>query len=157
MASIRIFSKGSEPQSAIREKKFDCPSETLKLTIQTKIGKPIGNDTFISTVRSLTSDGLLYRVNLSTCYVLDIKNELPCFSQIKYIIMTEGEWYLCLKAYIPVRFLENAHAYEVECQPSWIVVLPQELLDTHAHRIYRKNAKTFAYSLFSLTLYQSDL
>ena len=43
-----------------------------------------------------------------------------------------------MKAYIPVRFLENAHAYEVECQPSWIVVLPQELLDTHAHRIYRK-------------------
>lgn len=97
-------------------------------------------------------DGLLYKISSSTCYILDFINELPCFAQIKYMVLVEGNWYLCLKVYFPIEFVENAHAYEVECQPSWIVVLPQELSDSHKHRMYRRNAKTFAYMVFCVML-----
>ncbi len=63
LASTQFFSRGSEPHSVIKEIKFDRLPQTLKLTIQEKIGKSVKGGTLISTVRSLQSDGLIYTIH----------------------------------------------------------------------------------------------
>lgn len=148
---------GSEPKAAVKQLIFDILPQTLKMTIQEKLGKPISGNTHINSVKALKDDGVLFKINISTCHILDFIREVPCFGQIKYILFLAGNWYFCLKVYFPVKFVETAHAYEIECQPSWIVVLPQELADSHKHRIYRRDGKTYAYMLYHVTEFHKDL
>ena len=89
----------------------------------------------IPAVKSLHVNGIRYIINSSVCYVLDFSKELPCSVQPKHILLLNGEWHLCVKVYLPNRYEMNAHAYEVKCQPSWLAVLPHELVDNHMHRL----------------------
>ena len=81
----------------------------------------------------------------------------PVLLRLNISYFIEGNWYLCLKVYFPIQFNEIAHAFEVECQPSWIVVLPQDLADSHKHRIYRRDAKTNAFTVFHMTEFHKDI
>lgn len=157
LASTNYLSNKTEPQAAVKKLIFGSLPQTLRLTIQEKLGKPITDSSHINSVRSLKADAVLYKISSSTCHILDFLNELPCFVQVKYILFFEGNWYLCLKPYFPSQYIETAHAFEVECQPSWIVVHPQELTDSHKHRIYRRDAKTYAFMVFSVTEFNKDI
>ncbi len=155
--STNYLSNGSEPQAAVKDIFFDILPQTLKLTIQEKLGKPLSGTSLINSVSSLKDDGVLYKISSSTCHILDFINELVVFAQVKHILFIEGNWYLCLKVYSPIQFVEAAHAFEVECQPSWIVVLPQELADSHRHRIYKRDGKIYAFMVFTVTEFHKDL
>ncbi len=109
------------------------------------------------TVRSLIFDGIKYSANSSSCLVLDFMKELPVFVQTKYILQLEGNWHLCVKTYLPIKYISTACAYEVECQPAWLVVQPHDLFDSHQHRMYRKNNKTYAYTVFDVSEYSNIL
>jgi len=126
---------------------FGSLPQTLRVTIQDKIGAPLSDDYIMPAVKSLLVDGINYSVNSSSCLILDFIKELPVFVQSKYILQLEGNWHLCVKIYLPIKYNKTAHAYEVECQPSWLVVLPHDLIDSHQHRMYRKNNKTYAYTI----------
>jgi len=87
LSSKHFFSVESEAQSAIKNISFGTLPQTLRVTIQEKIGKPINDICVIPAVKSLHVDGISYIINSSVCYVLDFIKELPCFVQPKYILL----------------------------------------------------------------------
>lgn len=107
------------------------------MTIQDKIGAPLNDDHIIPPVKSLLVDRINYNVNSNSCLILDFLKDLPVFVQSKYILQLEGNWHLCVKVYLPIKYNKAAHAYEIECQPSWLVVFPQDLIDSHHHNSNR--------------------
>ena len=157
LSSKNVFTVGTEPQSAVKSISFGNLPQTLRLIIQDKLGKAIEDVSIVPAVKSLHVEGINYKINSSVCYVLEFIKELPCFVQPKYILLLGEKWHFCVKVYLPIKYNRCAHAYEVECQPSWLAVLPHDLIDSHKHRIYKKNNKTYAYTVFSVTEFHSDL
>lgn len=127
------------------------PNE-LRLALEKKIAKSLTGK-IIDSVRELTINGLTYRKKQSVCYILEClpPDSRPCFAQPKHILHINGKWYICLKVFLPVQYMRISHSYEVEYQKDWLAVFPEELTDVHKHRIYRKNYKTFAYTIFHVT------
>ncbi len=80
LASTNYLSNGSEPQAAVKNIIFDSLPQTLKLTIQEKLGKPLTGTSPINSVSSLKVDAVLYKIRSSTCHILDFINELPVFA-----------------------------------------------------------------------------
>lgn len=156
LASAKFLDIGIEPHAATKTITFGCLPQTLKMVVQEKVGKSIISSTIISTVTSLKVDGIVFNKHPNTCFVLDFILEWPCFAQVKHMVLINDKWYLCLKIYFPSQYIKSVHAYEVECQPSWIVVSPNELVDTHRHRLYRANSKTYAYMVFHVTKFHKD-
>ncbi len=128
----------TEPLLAVKSISFNKLPEDLKAASQDKVGKQPSN-TKSDSVKRLRSNGLTYEINPNLCYILNcVEDEhIPCFGQVKHILLL-GQWYLFMKIYFPKKYIEEAHAYEVEYQAPWCVVLPNEVLDCHKHRLYRK-------------------
>ncbi len=153
LASTNFLHVGKEPQSAVINVDVNSLPQSLKLAVQDKIGKPLPS---IKTVKCLKVDGVNYNTNSNACYILDCNDEIPCFAQVKHIVLVEQEWYFCLKLLLPKKYNEIAHAYEVELHTGWIIVIPESLLDSHMHRLYKKDKVTYAYSSFYVTKYLKD-
>jgi len=155
LASTCFLQEGKEPHSAVKYIDVNSLPQSLKVALQDKIGKPLPDT--VKVVKCLKVDGIIHNINSNACYILDCIDEIPCFAQVKHIVLLEDEWYFCLKLLLPQKYNEIAHAYEVEPQSVWIIVLPDSLLDSHKHRIYKKNQVTYAYSTFFVNKYLKDL
>lgn len=155
LASTCFLHEGREPQSAVISIDVKSLPQSLKLAIEDKIGKPLSST--VETAKGLKVNGINYNINSNACFILDCIDETPCFAQIKHIVLVAEEWYFCLKLLLPKKFNRIAHAYEVETQAGWIIVLPDSLLDSHTHRTYKKDYVTYAYSVFHVTKYLKDM
>lgn len=158
LGSHKFLHDGTEPVSAVKSIDTKNLPATLIEAIQEKVGKTFTTKR-VSSVKKLRRCGLVYEVNPNLCYVMDCVEveHVPCFGQVKHIVCVEGQWYLCLKMYLPKSYVEEAHAYEVECQLPWYIACPEELTDCHKHRLYRKGIKIFAFTVFNVTPYNKDL
>lgn len=130
----------------------------LRLSLETKIAETL-NGKIIDSVREMNINGLAQRKKQSVCYILEClpPDNRPCSAQPKHILHINGKWYICLKAFLPVQYIRISHSYEVQYQKNWQVVFPEELTDVHKHRIYKKNYKTFSFTLFHVTEFHKGL
>lgn len=156
LASSKFIDDSTEPKTAIKTINVNDLEEDLRTALQDKVGNSLGIT--IDTTKSLKANGLLYEINPRICYILDCINyeNIPCFAVLKHIFRVD-KWYLCMKLYMPKRFVEVAHAYEVQYYQPWFIILPTELTDCHKHRLYRKNDQTFAFTTFNVTKFNKDL
>lgn len=154
LASTYFLQEGKESHSAVKCIDKNSLPQSLKAALQDKIGKTLPET--VKTAKCLKVNGIVHNINPHACYILDFIDDIPCFAQVKHIVHLENEWYFCLKLLLPQTYNETAHAYVVEPQSVWIIVLPDSLIDSHKHRIYKKNQITYAYPTYFVTKYLKD-
>lgn len=156
--SSHFLTRSCTASSSCKQLTAESLPRELKLSLEAKIAESLNGKT-IDSVRELNINGLTYRKKQSVCYILEClpPHHRPCFAQPKHILHIDGKWYICLKVFLPVQYVRISHSYEVENQKDWLVVFPEELTDIHKHRIYRKNDKIFAFTIFHVTEFHNGL
>lgn len=62
--------------------------------------------------------------------------KMSLFFQIKYIFNINTMWFLCGKVLLPLSYDRHFHAYSVQVEKEWTVLLPGNELDSQAHDTY---------------------
>lgn len=62
-------------------------------------------------------------------------------------------WLLCGRLCFPVKFHRHWHAYSVDIDDGWAVVLPGEIKDHSMHKLFDVDKSTFVTSLYHVAKY----
>ena len=98
---------------------------------------------------SITIDSIIYNADKHCVYIYTLLNDMPIFFNVDYIICN-FKIFLVGYLYIPEVFLEHIHAYKVNILKKMILISPDDLLDSHPHRIYTEKNTTYAYTKFEI-------
>ena len=93
-------------------------------------------DNAIQRVSKLILNNVKYAVK-DVFLIDEVHSEkISLFFQIKYIFNINTIWLLCGKVLLPLSYDQHFHAYSVQVQKEWTVLLPGNELDSQAHDIY---------------------
>ena len=149
LSSGDILKQGCEPAGGRSVPFKSLPPLTHEL-IALKTGCIPTDKEQIWKAETLTVDTVCYKKN--DFFITDTvhKEQIPLFHKVFHIIQFRSSWLICAKLFMPTRFVNHIHAYEVEDTGQWIVLRPGEELDYHCHALDGYTHDDFSGYLVSL-------